>query len=201
MRNHITAPITNDRTNDGVDAGAESLLDNQEANAFESYMERKLALVRDWDTKIVRFSGAVTASDGTAVFGEVKGPREGYSWLITRLAAALMPIYTGAAFTGAAGFLADILFLSVQPGQLEGKTAPVIPFGGSNDILAYLQIGNLVSGGWCHQVFGESQCLLDSERNLGFLFNVSAQQSGKLFYVNGQAIELPTADIAGYLGR
>ncbi len=201
MRNQMTAPITNDRTNDGEPGGASTFLDAQEDNGFESYTERKLKLIEDWDTKLIRFSGSVKAGTSTAVFGEIKGPREGYSWLITRLNAAIMPIFNGTTFPIPNGFMSDILFLSVQPGQLASHAAPVIPFGGSNDILAYLQIVNLVSGAWCHQVFEEDQCLLDSERNLGYMFNISSAQSGKLFYVNGQAIELPTVDIAGFLSR
>ena len=163
----------------------------------EHKWEIKASLARDFEAHIKKFEHFGTLGTATVVAGQVQGPRPGFVWAITRLTVSIQPFLVAAATSclPANGFNADIAFFETQRGAMNPTISalPEVPFGGPSPMLAYLQISNLVSGGWCHETFGPEACHLRAGKDLGFFMTMSAALNGSTFVISGQAIEVPEA--------
>src|SRR5258708_4559703 len=132
MRNQLTAPITNDRTNDGEEAGADALLQNQEDNGYETYPERKSTLLRDWDLKVKKFDRVITGGASAILTCAIQGPRQGDSWFVSRIVCSAHPLLVagGTTILPANGLNEDVVLFEQRGGALNQATSALKPLGG-----------------------------------------------------------------------
>lgn len=162
-----------------------------------------MSLVRDFEARIKKFERVITGGTNAVICGDIQGPRQGFSWFVTRIAVAAQPFLTknSATVVPANLFNADVAFFESSRGALAPavNALPETPFGGTAPIIGYLQLSNLVSGAWGHIDFGKEEVLIDSGQDIGFFINLSAAQNGQAWMLNGQAIEIPNARVSQWL--
>lgn len=155
----------------------------------------KLSLARDFEPRLITFEKNIAAGAGTVLWGEKEGPRQGFSWLITRLYAVTLPILSAGTLSGLTQ-QADVVFLPVKANALRsGNTAPTAPFGGTGEIFDVMTMSSIVGGLFAAKNYRKESIILKAPDYLGCIINLSAAMNGQTFGIGGQAIEVPDARV------